>query len=76
VPLDAIATQTNDDPIAGGTGFLIIGVLVLAFGFCARWRGWRVVQAEGPWSFRAALIQGTAALMVGLGMLVYGYLSQ
>ncbi|MEN1888256.1 hypothetical protein [Streptomyces mirabilis] len=66
------APQINDDPIAGGLGFLVIGTLVLVFAFLARRRRWKVNQEEGPWSFRAGQAQGAAALVVGLAMLVYG----
>ncbi|MET8407858.1 hypothetical protein ABZV34_07060 [Streptomyces sp. NPDC005195] len=66
------APQTNDDPIAGGLGFLAIGALVLVFTFLARCWGRKVFQEEGPWSFRAGQVQGVTALVVGLGMLVYG----
>ncbi|MEU6278396.1 hypothetical protein ABZ871_39320 [Streptomyces populi] len=66
------APRTNDDPIAGGLGFLVIGALVLVLTFLARRRGWKVLQEEGPWSFRAGQVQGATALAVGLAMLVYG----
>ncbi|MGW1068247.1 hypothetical protein ACWD4F_27450 [Streptomyces aureus] len=68
----ASAPQTNDDPTSGGTGFVIIGMLVVAIGLCARW-GWWKLPTEGSYSARAAIMQGTAAVVFGLGMLVYGY---
>ncbi|MFE7708558.1 hypothetical protein ACFU6I_22800 [Streptomyces sp. NPDC057486] len=69
------APQTNDDPIAGGTGFVILGVLVVAFGLCARWRRWKL-PTEGSYSARAAIMQGTASVVFGLGLLLYGYASR
>jgi hypothetical protein len=71
----ASAPHTNDDPIAGGAGFLILGMLVVAFGLCARWRRWKL-PTEGSYSARAAIMQGTVSVVVGLGMLVYGYASR
>jgi hypothetical protein len=70
------ATRTNNDPIAGGIGFLIIGALVLIFAALARWRGWKVLHAEGPYSFRSAVGQGAATFAVGLAMLLYGLARQ
>ncbi|MGW5126853.1 hypothetical protein ACWEQ7_22955 [Streptomyces sp. NPDC004069] len=74
--LFAVATETNDDPVAGGLGFVILGSLVLAFNACARWRRWRFVNEGGPWSARSAIWQGAAAVLVGLGMLIYSVVSQ
>ncbi|MER5915958.1 hypothetical protein ABT124_37490 [Streptomyces sp. NPDC001982] len=70
------ATRTNNDSIAGGIGFLIIGALVLIFAILARWRGWKVLHAEGPYSFRSAVGQGVAGLAVGLAMLLYSLARQ
>lgn len=64
----ASATQTNNDPMAGGVGFVIIGALVLVSANFAHWRGWNVFRTT---SYRAAVLQGMTAILVGLGMLVY-----
>lgn len=69
----ANAPQTNDDPIAGALGFLLIGTLMLIFAsFTCRAR-WNALRKKGPRSVRdGLLVQGLGVIAVGLAMLVYG----
>ncbi|MEY2241946.1 hypothetical protein AB8A21_03140 [Streptomyces sp. BF23-18] len=69
----ANAPQTDDDPIAGGLGFLLIGTLMLIFAFFTRRARWKVLRKKGPRSVRdGLLVQGLGVIAVGLAMLVYG----
>lgn len=54
---------------------MVIGILVVAYGFCARWRRWKL-PTEGSYSTRAAIMQGTASVVFGLGLLAYAHASR